>query len=175
MLDLCCGLGGASAAMRAAGWEVISIDNHADVRPSIVADIRALPLRPSSFDLIWISVPCETFSRVRLPWFPDTEPDLSVALAARAILDAWRPRWWAVECVGGSRPWLDKFFGPSRAIYTGHVIWGTFPCLLPQFHRKKSSMTGSRITPRRRHLIKSRMPVELSIALEQGCSRAAAR
>ncbi|MGH8327676.1 MAG: hypothetical protein ACRET2_13030 [Steroidobacteraceae bacterium] len=69
MIDLCCGLGGASAPAVARGWRVVTLDIAAAVRPSVVGDLRALPikteLRP---DLLWISPCCVTYSLWRLPW-----------------------------------------------------------------------------------------------------------
>lgn len=47
MLDLCCGLKGASAAMRDRGWEVV---------------------RGRRPDLVWASPPCTEFSRESMPW-----------------------------------------------------------------------------------------------------------
>ena len=40
MIDLCSGLGGASAAMRERGWRVVTVDNEATFSPDVVADVR---------------------------------------------------------------------------------------------------------------------------------------
>ncbi len=44
MLDLCCGLGGASRPMVERGWRVVRVDNRDDCAADVVADMRALPL-----------------------------------------------------------------------------------------------------------------------------------
>lgn len=65
MLDLCCGLGGVSRRFRATGWEVVGVDLAEWVKPDIVCDVRALPLRPGArFDFIWASEPCTQYSRL---------------------------------------------------------------------------------------------------------------
>lgn len=68
-VDLYAGTGGATAAFRDAGWDVLSIDIERRPREAVagnrdhrvVADVRALPLRRDverPVTLLWASVPC---------------------------------------------------------------------------------------------------------------------
>lgn len=169
MLDLCCGLGGASSAMRARGWRVVSVDNLIDVKPTIVADVRALPLRCFQLDLLWASPPCAEFSLWRLPWKQAIrlrrEPDLSISYAIRAEIDRWAPRFWIVENVWASRPWLTPIFGPVRTMIDGHVLWGNLPGLVPQFHRSGTKTKETRGPCKLRHQLRAMIPYEISLAL----------
>jgi hypothetical protein len=57
-LDLCSGLGGASQPALDRGWRVIRVDIDPRFKPDIVADVRALPLKPFHVDVLWASPPC---------------------------------------------------------------------------------------------------------------------
>ncbi len=60
IVDLCCGQG------RFPGKDVISIDSDPKVKPTIVADIRYLPLRPNLRpELVHASPPCKYLSLAR--------------------------------------------------------------------------------------------------------------
>ena len=67
-LDLCSGLGGASQPALDRGWKVIRVDIDPRFKPDIVADVRALPLKPFHVDVLWASPPCQEFARNALPW-----------------------------------------------------------------------------------------------------------
>lgn len=124
-LDLCSGLGGASQPALDRGWKVIRVDIEPKFKPDIVADVRALPLKPFHVDVLWASPPCQEFSRHGLPcFFPNEgDPDLEIALAVKSAIDRLRPRFWAVENVRASRKWLSKIFGRVHLSTTGHAIW----------------------------------------------------
>ena len=139
-LDLCSGLGGASQPAKDRGWRVIRIDIDARFKPDIVADVRHLPLRPFHVDVLWASPPCTEFSRFQMRCFyPDPpEPNLSISLAVRAVIDEFQPRQWIVENVWASRPWLTKIFGPVRARPPGHALWSNQLLMLPNVQPHKS-------------------------------------
>lgn len=84
-LDLCSGLGGASQPALDRGWRVIRVDIDARFRPDLVADIRALPLRPFHIDVLWASPPCAEFTRQSLPWFKGKYPSPSLDLVRAAF------------------------------------------------------------------------------------------
>jgi len=70
-IDLCSGLGGFSQAFENdPEWEVVRIDVNPKFRPTIVADVRYLPLREDLHpELLVASPPCEHFS-IANPRFP---------------------------------------------------------------------------------------------------------
>jgi len=62
-IDLCSGLGGFSQAFKEANWEVITIDVLRKFKPTIIADVRYLPLRDNlEPDVLLASPPCQYFS-----------------------------------------------------------------------------------------------------------------
>lgn len=67
MLDLCCGLGGASKAMKERGWDVITVDIDPEFNPTIVADLRTFHYSGPRPDLVWASPPCTEFSKYSMP------------------------------------------------------------------------------------------------------------
>lgn len=65
IIDLCSGYGGATQTFL--NEDVIKIDIDPKVKPSIVADISHLPLKPKLKPrLLWASPPCKHFSNARL-------------------------------------------------------------------------------------------------------------
>jgi len=138
-LDLCSGLGGASRAATELGWRVVTLDIDPGFKPSLVADVRALPLRPFAIDVLWASPPCQQFSRIGLPcFFPnEPEPDLSIAYAVRDAIEYLRPRIWVVENVLPARRWFSKIFGPVMAMLPGHALWSSHQVLFPNVRPHK--------------------------------------
>lgn len=169
MLDLCCGLGGASRAMRERGWTVVGIDREADVKPDIVADVRQLSSRPFHIDLLWCSTDCAKFTRCVLPWKnraqAKSELDLSVELAVKRLISDWRPRSWVVENTIPARRWLTPMFGPVRAIAGGHVLWSNLALLVPDLPARKTAMGPQAGGERGRYLKRSLIPYEISLAV----------
>lgn len=139
-LDLCSGLGGASQPALDHGWKVIRVDIDPRFRPDIVADVRALPLGAFPIDVLWASPPCVEFSKFGLRCFyPNpTPPDLSIVRAVKNFIERTGPRFWWVENVRASRPWLQEFFGPVRANIPGHSLWSNQIVLLPNIQPHKS-------------------------------------
>ncbi len=68
MLDLFAGLGGASQAMRARGWDVVTVDNDPRFGCTHTADLSTWGYEGPPVDLVWASPPCTEFSRVSMPW-----------------------------------------------------------------------------------------------------------
>jgi hypothetical protein len=77
-LDLCCGLGGWTKGLIAAGWDVIGVDIvKFDRYPGrlIVADVNRFYLNIEPKPLLVIgSPPCEQFSRHAMPWTRKKNP-----------------------------------------------------------------------------------------------------
>lgn len=163
MLDLCCGLGGASAAMRTRGWRVVTLDIDPQFKSDIVADLRSWSWQGEQPDLLWISPPCIDFARDHLPWITTSQPpDMSIALAARRHIDEIPARNWVVENVVGALRYFNPIFGPPRHMQRPYFLWGNFPALgRPRLDNRKHKQSYSSARAAER----SRIPYALSLAV----------
>jgi len=126
MVDLCCGLKGASRAMTERSWTVITLDISPDFNPDIVADVREWVYQGEKPDLVWASPPCNEFSREFMPWNKTGKPpDMSIYLACRRIISQANPRFWIIENVRGA----VKYFGRPAQTFNPYYLWGFFPHL----------------------------------------------
>jgi len=96
IIDLCCGLG------RFPGTDVISIDIDPKVKPTIVADIRYLPLRKGlKPKLVHASPPCKYFSQANINRHGHHEKGIADSLRlVAACFDAFyelEPKTWTLE------------------------------------------------------------------------------
>ncbi len=155
VVDLFAGSGGATAAFRSAGWDVVAVDLDRGRRPGVVADIRRLPLaaeRPVT--LLWASPPCTEFSDAN-PNRP-ARPSLELVVATLEAVRTLLPRYWVLENVRGAIPFLGV---PVQKIGPW-CLWGYFPPLRVtwpmQTYRKGGSWTAA---------ARAAIPGELSRAL----------
>ena len=173
MLDLFSGMGGASQVMVERGWRVVRVDIERRFKPTIVADVLNLPLKPFYVDLLWASPPCQEFSRWGMPasWKCNAggkrKPDMKLASSIKPILWHFRPTFWVIENVRSSVPFLVNLFGGPRCKVDGHVFWGNLPCLLPQTKGHKWRLFPS---PERVSL-RAQIPREISEAVCLGVER----
>lgn len=128
MLDICAGLGGASQAMRARGWDVLTLDYDAAFECDVTADIRTWHYTGPRPDLIWCSPPCDDFARHWMPWqrkrLPaDSRPSLELVNACKRLIAEVQPRYWVIENVRGAVPYLGQ---PQTVVGPFH-LWGHFP------------------------------------------------
>ena len=137
MLDLFSGLGGASRAMREAGWEVITVDNDPSFNPDICIDIRDFHFFNVLYghvDLLWASPPCEEFSRWSMPWCRKKNPappSLDLLKATIRIIDEANPDYWVIENVRGAVPFFRPLLGePIRS--GSRYLWGCLPIIDPE-------------------------------------------
>lgn len=127
MIDLCCGLKGASKAMSDRGWTVITLDILPEFNPDIVADIRRWSYQGERPDLIWASPPCNEFTKEFLPWTRTGEtPDMSIYRACQRIIARTNSRFWIIENVKGAVP----YFGRPAQVLSPFYLWGFFPRLV---------------------------------------------
>lgn len=161
MLDLCCGLKGASAAMKDRGWQVVTLDIDPRFRPDIVADVRGWSWNGERVELIWASPPCTEFARESMPWSrTGNEPDMSIVLGCQRIIDEARPTFWAIENVRGAVSWLAPYLGRPAFVNFPWFLWGFFPALsIPHIQSNKEKLSSRRKEER------ARIPYRLSLAL----------
>lgn len=167
MLDLCCGLKGASQAFAARGWDVVTLDIDPRFNPDIVADLREWQWTGPRPDLIWLSDPCTEFSRESMPWCrTGNAPDLSIVLAGLRVIRNAQPRTWVRENVRGSIPWVRPFLGDPRERHGPFFLWGNFPPLgRPHLAmRKKESYSSTQRAERAK--VPAALSEALAIALE---------
>jgi hypothetical protein len=123
MLDLFCGLGGASVAFREAGWEVIGVDIEPKFKPEIVADLTTWHWDGGPVDLVWASPPCQEFSTARRPRIYN--PSMALVEASRRIIREVNPTWWVIENVRGA----VRFLGPNYQTAGAFYLWSNLPPL----------------------------------------------
>jgi hypothetical protein len=169
MLDLFSGLGGASEAMRLAGWDVVTVDVEPRFNCTYTADLLTWECPDhAGFDLVWASPPCTEFSRSFLPWlrgkYPD--PNLDLVRSALRIIRQVSPKYWIIENVRGSIRWLKPILGKPRMVGQA-VLWGRYPelgrvAVAPHKQKLSSSKRAER----------SKIPFEISLAVCNAISRA---
>lgn len=167
MLDLFAGIGGASAAMQARGWEVVTVDVEPAFGCSVTADVSGWSYNGPPVDLVWASPPCTEFSRDHLPWMRGKypAPSLDLARAAVRIIGEVQPVWWAVENVRGACRHLTPLFGHRLTQIGQAFLWGTFPRpqgrVVVEPHKQR--------LPSRRRAERSAIPFEISLAVALAC------
>lgn len=163
MLDLFAGLGGASAAMRDRGWEVVTVDNDPRFECTHTADLSAWSYGGEPVDLVWTSPPCTEFSRESMPWCrTGNAPSLALVNAARRIIGEVQPTWWVIENVRGATKYLNPILGEPRS-YGPFFLWGQFPafrCRTKFFKERLSSTERAE---------RAKIPHALSLALAKAC------
>ncbi len=149
MLDLFSGLGGASEAMLANGWDVKRIEVNKllqGVPNTEMKDINDLAreieeamaqgYKPDQIKLVWASPPCTDFSlgyaskrskaiRAGEEYHPGTAIEL--VKTAKHIIDMIQPQYWCIENVRGSIKYLKPILGEPAMIAGPYVLWGRFP------------------------------------------------
>lgn len=164
MIDLYSGLKGASAAMSARGWDVITVDNNPENHPDILADIRTWVYQGDRPLLVWASPPCTEFSKAGMPWY-EFNPDVDRTLyeASRRIILESAPVYWIIENTRGAVYYL----GPPSQVIFPYYLWGRFPPLspFPMSVRPKSTRTSGAFA------LRALIPYELSLAVCLACER----
>lgn len=150
--------------MRMRGWNVVTIDIEPRFNPDIIADARTWSYEGARPDLIWASPPCVEFSRESMPWCrTGNEPDMSIVLGCKRIIEEANPRYWVIENVRGALHYFRPHFGEPAARVGPFFLWGNFPQLgtIKRDFKKKESY-GSKQRAER-----AKIPAGLSLALAQ--------
>jgi hypothetical protein len=169
-IDLCCGDGGFTDGLTAAGFNVVGIDTvrfpgwkGAEFIQADMMTITAEHLRTYCPVVIFAGPPCEQFSRHGMPWTRKNNPpppDLKlVEHTFQLAKELGVPI--VLENVKSAQP----FIGKATAHYGPHYLWGDVPAMLPDptmySKRPKESFSSTQ-----RHL-RARVPFELAYYLAQ--------
>lgn len=145
-IDLCCGKGGWTRGLLAAGWDVVGVDvesregfPHEAARYLI--DIRKLNINTKSFvrvskhrkiSLVVASPPCQEFSYRSFPFkrcrelAENVPPDKTIWRACERIArECEAPL--ILENVRGAQKYMEK----AKAHYGSFYLWGDVPAILP--------------------------------------------
>ncbi len=166
-IDLCSGLGGASAAWKARGWDVLTVDYDQRFHPDVRADAREWRYtgrhRPL---LLWASPPCTEFSRESMPWCrTGKEPDMSIVRGCIRIIEEVEPVFWCLENVRGATKYINPLLGTPRQSHGPFFLWGNFPrfrCRVEPFKEKLSSSQRAK---------RAKVPYSLSEGIAVACER----
>jgi hypothetical protein len=168
MLDLCSGLGGASAAMRDRDWDVVAVDINNTFNPTYTADVREWSWEGPPPTLVWASPPCIEFSREAMPWTKTgIEPDLSIIEACIRIVNETNPQYFVLENVRGSIKWIRPILGRWRARYGPFFLWGYFPELDNFDFNYKSKESYTSMRKAERAMIPYSISLALALAIEK--------
>jgi len=168
MLDLFAGLGGASAAMKDRGWEVITVEINPEFKPDIVEDIKDFHYSGEPVDLIWASPPCTEFSKTSFPpsWYPNlSEPSLDLLQHARRVISEVKPQFWIIENVRGAVKYFSPIMGIPVKVIGSRYLWGEFPIFNAKPAYGKWKLWGSISAPKR-SLIPYDLSLNLALAIE---------
>jgi hypothetical protein len=161
-VDWCCGYGGMTAGMQAAGFDVVGVDLEPARRypaPCIQGDVRHMDGTEAP-PAVWdhFSPPCNRFSSARANRKddPPTEADLDILEACLRIRDARGTRFWSIENVRGAVPWFRPLLGEPVLRHGPFFFWGNFPPFLVAKDRIGKGLCGGSNSGRQWH--KSRDP-----------------
>lgn len=168
-VDLCCGLGGWTEGLLAAGYRVVGydIEAHAYGDERYPGELRLadiLTLDGSQFAgaaLIVASPPCQDYSYMAMPWAKakakakairadETGAELEklnrlfnacFRIQREASAAAGRHIPLVVENVRGAQPWV----GRAAWNYGSFYLWGDVPALMPMTFRAESSKAPGRV------------------------------
>jgi len=141
MVDLFSGMGGANSAFTGI-WQVHSVESnrdfaathHLDIVKQTDAVIAAL--LDIDIDFLWSSPPCDEFSlaypaprsvAAREGVLDLYKPDMKPLEATLKIIDALKPRYWAIENVQGAIRYFEPYIGKHRVKLGSIYLWGNFP------------------------------------------------
>ncbi len=149
MVDLFSGLGGASESMLNNGWEVLRIEQNAEL--SLVPNTQIMSVEDFGKEvekhikqgynfeqptLIWASPPCTNFSDA----FSSPKSKaihageeyyhhdaIELVKETKRIIDMINPQYYIIENVRGAIKYLTPILGEPSLIIDSIVLWGRFP------------------------------------------------
>ena len=163
-VDLCCGRGGVTRALLAAGYDVIGVDieHHPDYPTEarfVESDIRTMHgCHFVGCRFMWASPPCQEFSRHDQPWTRAKNPpppDLSIVEGCYRIRAEARPSFFILENVRGAQ----KFIGRANLHRAGRYLWGD-TVLVPKVTARQKQSYSSKQSD-----LRSEVPFDLVYSL----------
>lgn len=184
-VDLCCGAGGWTDGLMAAGFDVIRVDVVA--RPEyrgqlIISDVRDVPrtlrlIREAAGErqvrAVVRSPPCTRFSLARAGRVadPPTEADLDILQACICIGNELKPDFQVTENVRGAIRWFVPLLGQPTVKHGPYYFWGNVPPFLAEASGLRKGIYGSK-SPTTARLgkqtkpkdawLSARLPIELT-------------
>ena len=175
MWDLCSGLGGASEAMLANGWDVTRIENNNQlgyVPNTIICNVEDVEWwAMETPDLIWASPPCLEFSnaynapknQARMQGL-DYEPNMDILNTCIEIIEDIKPKHWVIENVVGAQEYFNPILGKPTQIIESFCLWGKFPRIaMPVNYKHLKPDVGSKNPLRSNY--RAKIPFEVSLQL----------
>ncbi len=177
MWDLCSGLGGASEAMLANGWEVTRIENNNElgyVPNTIICNVEDVEWwamdRPN---LIWASPPCnewsDGFHSKKATMRRNGEefiPNLSILNTCIEIIQETKPKYWVIENVRGACEFFNPILGEPTQVIDGIYLWGNFPRLaMPVNYKHRKISKEFDMNDKLRANKRAKIPFEVSLQL----------
>lgn len=206
LLDLCCGLGGWSIGFYRAGFDCTGVDILDMGYPYqlIQTDVCAWHPSKTDYDVVTASPPCTEWSQLlrlaiargqRGPG--DTAKGLEIVKACIHIIEEVNPKFWILENVYGSLPFIEPLLGKPIMKRGPWYLWGNFPSFLLPESVKTMQKTSGQIGAIRyskdhrngshdklnsvfafnplRSFFRAKIPLPLSIPLGQACREAILR
>jgi len=110
------------------GWSAFSFDISRSSNSMVICDARLLPIKKVRVDFIWLSPPCNEFTRFFLPWFKDSPaPSLELFKTSLEIVDYFHPKFWLIENTKGGNFYISKFHKPANVIVNPWYFWTNVP------------------------------------------------
>ena len=182
MLDVFCGMGGASSGFALEGFDVTGIDiedapNKLGYKHRFIqADITQLDGKDFlGFDVIWGSPPCRNFTILNdATWKEKKDPAkglITVNAFLQFVEDA-QPKFWIMENVFGLKRYLaGAKISMAKIGGKRHVFYGNFPAfLLPESNKFK--VRESCGWDKLQHWKRSKIPLTCSQAFAKACKEA---
>ena len=187
LIDLFCGLGGASEAFCGEeGWRVIRIDNNPELLDHVkgmwVLDMEQphevwsvihnhlYELEPESV-FIWASPPCDDFS-TKNPGNNDNEPDMTLLKNTQAVIDVvgrhYNLTGFIIENVRGAVNAFNDELGPYLQRIGPFFLWGRFvpiACITSDVHKHRKPFNSTNSRTALRSNIHAKVPYALSESL----------
>jgi hypothetical protein len=149
LLDLYCGMGGASIGFYREGFECQGLDIIDVGYPYhwMKMDVHDYKGKKGSCSAVWASPPCTEYSPMtqlshfkgqRGPPDPDGPKGIPLVKEAIRIIKEIEPRYWIIENVYASLPYLKPLLGKPRVKAKPFMLWGNFPDVLwPDMEKDK--------------------------------------